>query len=732
MIEILEIVHQAGVLDGFAWKARPLTPFGRFNIIYGWNASGKTTLSRIFSLLEKNGVSRLPADARARFRIGGHSVDTRSAVSSDEWLVRVFNRDFIDDNLSDHTSAPALLIVGSDNIRLNERIATLGRRRAKVAEMYRAAQKNRDEISKTRERLATQLATACGTALGIRNFRSPDLKATASAIQDKALDHFLNSDALQVAVATARDQAEYRSVREPMANLPSKLVNHTDLHLLLSTTPQQQALKQLSENKALSDWVRNGLQFHEHVTTCAFCGGDASSSLAAYEKHFSDEYQRQHAAIVAILHSLDRSEAAPELPHEKDLIPSLRERFQSAAQRCRDWYSNEVNLRNRWRIQLENKLQNMSSSLVVEPRQGQLDDLALIITELNAIASEHNRASREAADLRVQAIDKVKRHFSVQYILDPESINQARSLESAEECLERISRIGSKIRILMDAAQAQLQLSSVAAGEINRLLRLILGSRVSVQQAENRQLLFMRGNAPATNLSDGEKTAVSLAYFLVSLRQHGRSLHNTIAFIDDPICSLDANHIYDVAYLLLSELRDCKQLFISTHSSEFFNTIKQEWTDRGKFKTGHQGYLMHRQEENKSQLLDIPSHLVKFRSDYHHVFYCLMQLRENASENIETFLHCPNLIRRFLEMYLGFRIPKSAGFQSKLSFLFDDQESRNAIARFADEGSHSQSTLRLLEFSDFPAMARGMTDRLLSALESKDPQHYAALTDAIK
>lgn len=51
--------------------------------------------------------------------------------------------------------------------------------------------------------------------------------------------------------------------------------------------------------------------------------------------------------------------------------------------------------------------------------------------------------------------------------------------------------------------------------------------------------------------------------------------------------------------------------------------------------------------------------------------------------------------------------------------LIDDEETRRAIARFADEGSHSASTLRLLEVSDFPSISREMVRRILAALEAK-------------
>ncbi|WP_244131709.1 hypothetical protein [Burkholderia multivorans] len=88
---------------------------------------------------------------------------------------------------------------------------------------------------------------------------------------------------------------------------------------------------------------------------------------------------------------------------------------------------------------------------------------------------------------------------------------------------------------------------------------------------------------------------------------------------------------------------------------------------------------------------------------------------------------CPNLLRRFLEMYLGFRRPTPQPYLAKLDILFDDEVERGAVARYVDEGSHSASTLRLLEFSDFPAMSRGMVERVMRAMERVDPDHYAVL-----
>ncbi len=659
MLKTIDGVSRAAVLDGYSSKSVQLPDFVRYNLIYGWNASGKTTLSRVVGLLCAGGPSRLPEGAYARFgREGGGQLDTRNKDDQNRVHVRVFNRDFIEDNLSDqHTSAPALFIVGSDNIRLTNRITQLNGRRERVAEVYRTAKKSHGDASKIREKLATDLASACGTALGIRAFRSPDLKGIASSIEGREQDYLLDETTLQTAISSARSQEQFRLLSNPL-RLPSRLPEAADFVDLLRKTPKQTALKRLAESRDLSDWVRYGLRFHEHGTNCAFCGNDASNALEEYARHFSDEYQRQHAAITSAINDLERPEGLPSVPHEREWVPAVRERLKLVTEAMLRWYESEREIRQAWRDQLKQKLESMEAEVeLLKVADDRLKDLVAMGAQLGALVTEHNDACNAIGAVQKKAADQVKHHYAARYMLDPEAAAQMESLGKAEAHMARVEKVGRRIRDALENAQQELQKSSVAANEVNALLQKILGTRVSVEQAEDGKLRFMRSGQLATNLSDGERTAVSLAYFLVSLKQNGQSLSDTIVFIDDPICSLDANHIFDVAYLLLKQCAECKQLFLSTHNSEFFNAVKQEWAGGPKFKKDHAGYLMHRHSETRSELVALPAHLTKFRSDYHYVFHCLSKIRSSTSQDTDSYMHCPNLIRRFLEMYLAFAFP---------------------------------------------------------------------------
>lgn len=728
MLRRIESIASAAVWSGFDGRKNPSTDFGRYNLIYGWNASGKTTLSRVFGLMNGSSSTRLPAGARVKISVGQDILDSAKKQDLGRIQVHIFNRDFIDENLQrdNYTHAPALFIVGHENIQLSNRIESLSHRRERLAVMYRTIQKKQAEANGAREKAATNLARDCGNMLGVRSFRAPNLKGLAQHLVNPD-ENLLDDTALQAAVAHARDQNEFSPFRDwPRVARPQSL-GVDDIVQLLEKTPQQNAIKRLTDDPALSEWIRNGLRFHEHTTTCAFCGGDAAQALAEYAKHFSDEYRRQHAAIQTAIGRLEQPRTLPIFPHEKEWVPATQTKALEALRRLKEWNAQETEIRFAYAQMLREKLANMDAVLSVKPINQKVPDLEPILADLQQAKSEHDRACEELSASRREAADKVKAHFASRYLLDPDAAQANQVLDQVDTLLNRVQEAGQKTKDQSEAAHVELQRSSVAANQINSLLKKLLGPRISVEQARDKRIQFIREGLPATNMSDGERTAISLAYFLVSLGQNGQSLEDQIVFIDDPICSLDANHIHEVAYLILASLKDCKQLFISTHNSEFFNIIKYDWTSGKNFKKGHAAFLIHREGNGGSQLLELPDHLKKFKSDYHHVFYCLRYFQANTSSDIDTYLSCPNLLRRFLEMYLGFRKPTASGFQGKLDILFNDEVERRAVARYVDEGSHSASTLRLLEYSDFPALSRAMVQRVMSALERADPDHYAVL-----
>jgi len=125
-----------GSFSGLEWKksvrdsGKNVKTFQRLNILYGRNYSGKTTLSRVFRALE---TRKLPMNyAGASFTVmGDQGSVTCSGLLTHNYDIRVYNRDFVTDNLSFLVNQDVggviktFAIVGEQNKEIDEAISAI-------------------------------------------------------------------------------------------------------------------------------------------------------------------------------------------------------------------------------------------------------------------------------------------------------------------------------------------------------------------------------------------------------------------------------------------------------------------------------------------------------------------------------------------------------------------------------------------------------------------------------
>ncbi len=123
LIKRVKEIKNTDAFDSFNWAGSDLR---KLNLIYGWNGSGKTTISRIFSFLERRQI-HLPDLSTVEFSVvttGG--TEKTQDVATQSLPIRVFNEDFVKDNLAFHAStAKKIVMLGEENIKLQGEIATL-------------------------------------------------------------------------------------------------------------------------------------------------------------------------------------------------------------------------------------------------------------------------------------------------------------------------------------------------------------------------------------------------------------------------------------------------------------------------------------------------------------------------------------------------------------------------------------------------------------------------------
>ena len=113
-------LNNFGIFRDFSWDQQ--TPdLARFNLIYGWNRSGKTTLSRVFAACEKRTTDFDGYPRNGKFNIkmkDGPSINQKTCRDASHH-VRVFNRDFVGENVFfdlENSSANPIVYVSKEDI----------------------------------------------------------------------------------------------------------------------------------------------------------------------------------------------------------------------------------------------------------------------------------------------------------------------------------------------------------------------------------------------------------------------------------------------------------------------------------------------------------------------------------------------------------------------------------------------------------------------------------------
>ena len=134
-------------------------------MIYGWNRSGKTTISRLFESCEKkctydakefkeypeNGGFEIILDQGTKIK------DTN--VSSNTLPIKVFNRDFVEDNISfdSSDSCNPIVYVSEEDIESKKRLEDFKSENIVLNEKYERLKKERESKENSKNLLLREL-----------------------------------------------------------------------------------------------------------------------------------------------------------------------------------------------------------------------------------------------------------------------------------------------------------------------------------------------------------------------------------------------------------------------------------------------------------------------------------------------------------------------------------------------------------------------------------------------
>ncbi len=212
MFKKVSKLEKFGIFRNFAWdKTTP--DFSRFNLIFGWNKSGKTTFSRAFVACEKKTTDfkNYPRDKDGNI-IGKFEIKTEKGTAINnsncqrgQKQIRVFNKDFIEDNVSFDPTNPSnpIVYVSEEDIESNKRLKELQGKIIPLTEKYESTLKDLQRYEKIednfRKSVALNIKNIVGSSKINYKYRYYDKGNVKTIIEEIGVENFskLSDDDLE-------------------------------------------------------------------------------------------------------------------------------------------------------------------------------------------------------------------------------------------------------------------------------------------------------------------------------------------------------------------------------------------------------------------------------------------------------------------------------------------------------------------------------------------------------
>ena len=445
------------------------------------------------------------------------------------------------------------------------------------------------------------------------------------------------------------------------------------------------------------------------------------------------------------------NQAASSLPHAAELYDDLSVEYEKARQQV---VTDTERLQEVVEIHvtaLQAKDANpFSMSSVMDLLPLPAPDLTLAI----GLVAAHNQRSTEHAQTVSAAAQRVElatlNEIYTEYISMKNDL--AAKTTTADQLKAERGALSTRILQLEREEADPLPL----AGSLTSALARLLG-RNSLQfelSSDGTHYKITRDGGPALGLSEGERTAIALLYFLAELRSK-TAPSDPIVVVDDPVSSLDQGVLFGVSAHLWSELAvpaRIAQVFVLTHSFELFRQwVNQLDSAKGHLPAGGQTVfeLRSRYETRGGVTRVVPSFeewpadwnmRKRLRSQYHFLFAQVAQVviesgqGPSLARQLDILSSAPNSARKMLEGFLAFRQPAHIGdftnsLRKALAGLQETDPVRVRVTRYLhayshnEEGDHSKP----LEPGEAPAVLACVFE-LIKLL---DEPHFDAMCAAL-
>ncbi|MDN50917.1 RloC protein [Campylobacter coli] len=784
-----------GSYENFTWD-NGLEEFKTINIFYGRNYSGKTTLSRIARSFELKKHNEDFLDGNFKIKLEDGSFLTQNDVINSNLDIRVYNSDFVKENLNylydKKGNIKGFKSIGEEQKNIKEiiekREKILKTRNEKLQKLENDKKEflNDDRETKLEEKFtekASLIATNPNYLKGYR-YNKTALKKDLNIIKNNEDAYILNNEEQNQFIKILEDKEKHNTNFNNTFNKDNfqGILKHS------SEILEKEIIIKENLTSELRQWLEEGLKFHkEHLSTqqCKFCNNPLTLERIVWiENNIKDDSGEKEKIEEELKDLLDNFENY-KLELKKILQDIEYENFYSNYKdsfiALKEQLGANIANYNKELLKIEEKIKekqkDVFTPIKLENTNDFSDEIFLILNKIENLCKENDEYTNKLSTNQDEAREKLRLNEVAKFAKDSDCFaiqDEIQNLKQNINTLEKsITTQNNKIDLLesrIEKYKEKLSNLETSTSNINKYLKSYFGHNMlelKVKKDDKGQLNgefeILRNGKQAKNLSEGECSLVAFCYFVASLEDANTKDKNPIIWIDDPISSLDNNHIFFIFSVIENEIvrkNSFEQFFISTHNLDFLKYIKRLKKSKSKQSKNDekeydfpQYYFIEKSVKESmetSEVKKLPKCLEKYTTEFNYLFeqiYKFKNIDGINDEDLKTSLvyNFGNNLRKFLEIYLFFKYPNNFESLDKelIERFFNDtyQSDRidenhqkmvaSIINRYQNEYSHLREILsRGMQPIDIEE-SKKIAKFILETIKQNDKQQYKALVKSI-
>ncbi len=596
--------------------------FKDYNVIFGNNGCGKTSLTRAFELLiskdkciEKYRTISTAESPSIEFECkdGSYKIEPNSNIGAPSFKVEIYNSDFLHNNapfnsefglkkLDDGVIILEGSVLGEETKEINQLKnckEKVEKRKKKIkdenstetlsAKQESAIKKYDKEIEKIRKEMTSKTIQITLDEIKINNIC--EVSKNKFKVQEDALTNLEKDfDELDEAMKKFDDLKEMELPKDYQA-IKDKLESLFSFDIDKEAGQVSEEIKE-HMSKVGREFIEKGIELQKKMpdNACPFCTQEITNNIIqVYTSCFNKRIEQFNQDSLEVSGTLKK---ILEQWNIKEILQSF-ERFEPFMKK--DSSTNKESLKNaleqikvlleklqkevdkKWGVKNKEKFQGTDKKLLenYEKFQKCVDETRNILKQKKEQKEKLEKLKTELKEARI----KKAKHDGYDWQKSKEEAERKLSvLNCRHERLNRLlEKINKKLKELYDQKRPDIE-------TINNYLKALNLSKYSLDK-DYRIVLnsdALENSEAKIILSDGEKTTLAFAYFLARLKLFYKkeNLKNLVVVIDDPISSLDEQRIYNTTCLVakinqelarekLSNKEDKAQVFVLTHNYTF-------------------------------------------------------------------------------------------------------------------------------------------------------------------